>query len=203
MKHHAFYLPSGEIAMVASLQDEVPPELISGLPHVETTSLVSTDTHWWDGEEPVAYSPQGVERKRANPGAGFEWHPATEQWIDLRSLEELKAAKNERINAARLRINESYFVFQGKQIAVDRLSRSDIDGAHGAWLMMQAPPPGWPGGWKAMDNTYVVISDLATWAQFYGAMVATGTANFNHAQALKVQLAAATTAAEVEAIPDW
>jgi hypothetical protein len=119
------------------------------------------------------------------------------------SLSDLKAAKNAAINAARLRANQSHFVFAGKQIAVDPLSRSDIDAAHGAILMLGAMPGGWPGGWKAMDNTILPIPDLATWGQFYGAMVAQGTSNFNHAQALKAQLAAATTPEEVEAVPVW
>lgn len=119
------------------------------------------------------------------------------------SLEDIKAAKNAAINAARLKANQSHFVFMGKQISVDPLSRSDIDAAHGVILMLGAMPGDWPGGWKAMDNTIVPIADLATWGQFYGAMVAQGTANFAHAQALKVQLAAATTAEEVAAVPDW
>ena len=125
------------------------------------------------------------------------------QWVDPRSLEQVRADKNARINAARLRANQSTFTFAGKQIAVDPLSRSDIDGAHGAWLLTGGPPPGWPGGWKAVDNSIVPIPDMATWAAFYGTMVATGTANFNHAQVLKAQLAAATTIAEVESVPDW
>ena len=119
------------------------------------------------------------------------------------SLDDLKAAKNAAINAARLKANQSHFTFAGKQIAVDPLSRSDIDAAHGAILMLGAMPGGWPGGWKSLDNSIVPIADLATWGQFYGAMVAQGTANFAHAQALKAQLAAATTAEEVAAVPDW
>lgn len=119
------------------------------------------------------------------------------------SIEDIKAAKNAAINAARLSANQSHFTFAGKQIAVDPLSRSDIDAAHGAILMLGAMPGGWPGGWKALDNSIVPIADLATWGQFYGAMVAQGTANFAHAQALKAQLAAATTAEEVAAVPDW
>lgn len=119
------------------------------------------------------------------------------------SLADLKAAKNAAINAARLKANQSHFTFAGKQIAVDALSRSDIDAAHGAWLMAGGPPPGWPGGWKAIENSIIPIPDLPTWGAFYGAMVAQGTANFAHAQALKAQLAAATTAEEVAAVPDW
>lgn len=122
---------------------------------------------------------------------------------DASSLSQAKARKNSAINAARLRANQSHFTFAGKQIAVDPLSRSDIDAAHGAILMLQSLPGGWPGAWKAMDNSYVSIPDVATWGAFYGAMVAQGTANFAHAQALKSQLAAATTLAEVEAVPVW
>lgn len=124
------------------------------------------------------------------------------QWPPI-DLEDLKARKNAAINAARLKANQSHFVFMGKQIAVDPLSRSDIDAAHGAWLLAGGPPPDWPGGWKAISNAIIPIPDMATWAAFYGAMVAKGTANFAHAQALKAQLAAATTAEEVEAVPDW
>ena len=123
--------------------------------------------------------------------------------VDQRTLADVKAAKNSAINQARAAANTSTFTFQGKQIAVDALSRSDIDAAHGAILMLQAMPPGWPGAWKAVDNTYISIPDVATWGQFYGAMVATGTANFNHSQVLKAQLDAATTIAEVEAVADW
>lgn len=133
--------------------------------------------------------------------AAIEAGPAPYQ--DQRTLDELKAEKNAAINESRLRANQSHFTFAGKQIAVDPLSRSDIDAAHGMILALQAMPPGWPGGWKAMDNTICAINDVPTWLAFYGAMVAQGTANFNHAQALKAQLAAATTPEEVEAIPVW
>ena len=119
------------------------------------------------------------------------------------TLADLKAAKNQAINMARAAANSSFFLFQGKRIAVDQLSRSDIDAAHGSILMLQALPPGWPGGWKSMDNEIVPIPDVATWAQFYGTMVAAGMANFNHSQALKAQLAAASTPAEVDAVPEW
>lgn len=129
------------------------------------------------------------------PVVSVEWPPV--------DLADLKARKNAAINAARLKANQSHFVFMGKQIAVDPLSRSDIDAAHGAILMLGALPGGWPGGWKAMDNSIVPIADLATWGQFYGAMVAQGTANFTRAQALKAQLAVATTAEQVAAVPDW
>ena len=146
--------------------------------------------------------PDGTVQIPIKPGAGYTW--GGDAWTEqVTLLDDLKAAKNAAINAARLKANQSHFTFAGKQIAVDPLSRSDIDAAHGAILMLGAMPGGWPGGWKAMDNTIVPIADLATWGQFYGAMVAQGTANFARAQALKAQLAAATTPEEVDAVPDW
>lgn len=150
---------------------------------------------YFNGSTPVAMPPR--------PSEHHEFNYTTKQWEDPRTLTDLKAAKNQAINMARAAANSSFFMFQGKRIAVDQLSRSDIDAAHGSILMLQALPPGWPGGWKSMDNEIVLIPDVATWAQFYGTMVATGTANFNHSQALKAQLAAASTPAEVDAVPEW
>lgn len=142
------------------------------------------------------------------PSEHHRFNRATKQWEDPRTLDDLKAAKNAAIDLARERANSSTFMFQGRTIAVDRLSKDDIMGAHGEWVSGQAPE-GWPGGWKTKDKgpngepIYVPIPDQATWMAFYRAMVAQGTANFNHSQALKAQLAAATTPAEVEAVPDW
>lgn len=168
--------------------------------------ISSANEDWIDGIYPAGsfyienYSPIKIPD---SPSPNHVFNYSTKQWEDPRTLSDMKSAKNAAINAARLKANQSHFTFAGKQIAVDPLSRSDIDAAHGAILMAGAMPGGWPGGWKAMDNTIVPIADLATWGQFYGAMVAQGTANFAHAQALKAQLAAATTAEEVAAVPDW
>ena len=61
-------------------------------------------------------------------------------------------------------------------------------------------PPGFPGAWKADDNSYYLIPDVAAWKVFYTSMVAAGSANFAHAQELKAQLAAAATPEAVAAI---
>jgi hypothetical protein len=116
------------------------------------------------------------------------------------ALAALKATKNAEINAARLVANFSTFHHAGKAIACDQLSRSDIDGTNGFVSLYGTLPPGWPGGWKAVDNTYVPISSVDGWKAFYSSMFAAGNANFAKAQALKTQLEAATTAAEVQAI---
>ncbi|MDO8776189.1 MAG: DUF4376 domain-containing protein [Burkholderiaceae bacterium] len=115
-------------------------------------------------------------------------------------LAQLKASKNTEINAWRLKANRSTFTHAGKVFACDELSRSDIDGANGMIANLGAIPPGWPGGWKAVDNMVLPIATVADWKAFYGSMFASGNANFMRAQDLKTALAAATTAAQVAAI---
>ena len=190
-----YTVATGKIDRLVTCPDDVVELQFDPMTQAALEGHFADDAFYVKDGEPMAIPP------RPSPVHIFDH--AAEAWVDPRTLEQVRAAKNEAINRARLRANQSHFTFAGKQIAVDPLSRGDIDGAHGAWLMSGGPPPGWPGGWKAIDNTYVPITDMATWGQFYGAMVATGTANFNHAQQLKAQLAAAPTIAEAEAVPDW
>jgi hypothetical protein len=123
--------------------------------------------------------------------------------VNARLAEELsaaKAAKREEINQARLAANQSSFVFAGKQIAVDKLSRDDIDGVSDQVLLTGTFPAGFPNAWKAMDNTYVAIPDIDTWRAFITAMTTQGALNFGRAQQRKAEIDAATTVEQVEAI---
>jgi|GEM_PF-6889683 len=121
-------------------------------------------------------------------------------WKETAALEELRAVKNSEINATRLLVNRSTFPYQGKQIACDELSRSDIDAVNGFLAITGTLPPLPGGGWKAVDNTYVSITTPGQWVAFYAAMVIQGSSNFDHAQSLKVRLAAAATAEDIAAI---
>lgn len=116
------------------------------------------------------------------------------------TLDELKIAKNAEINAARAAANTGSFAHGGKVVTCDPLSRSDIDGVNGYVALYGALPPGFPGAWKALDNTYLPISDVEAWKSFYTSMIAAGATNFTYAQGLKDQLAAAATPEEVAAI---
>jgi hypothetical protein len=136
----------------------------------------------------------------AKPNPRYQWNWTTQAWADPRTLAQAKAEKNDEINRARAAANSSTFSYGGKTISVDALSRSDIDGANGIISLTGALPGGWPGAWKSVDNSYVLIPDIATWTAFYAAMVTQGTANFAYSQQLKATLAAATTIAEVDAI---
>lgn len=107
-------------------------------------------------------------------------------------LAELKIQKNNYINNCRYETNFTSFEFQNKQVACDQLSRSDIESTNSQIIKHQALPTGWPGGWKAQDNTYVPITSVNEWNQFYDAMYETGMANFLKSQNLKLQLSTAT-----------
>lgn len=116
------------------------------------------------------------------------------------NLAELRAAKNEAINSWRAAANQSVFSHAEKKIACDQLSRSDIDGVANHISLFGTFPDGFPGGWKATDNTMIPLLDIDSFRALYASMTAQGTANFNHAQDLKAALAAATTPDEIEAI---
>ncbi len=115
-------------------------------------------------------------------------------------VEELRAAKNEEINSARAVANLSTFPHEGKRFACDSLSRSDIDGVANHIALFDSFPEGFPGGWKAVDNSMLPLADIDAFRAMYASMTAQGAENFNHSQELKAQLAAASTPEEIAAI---
>jgi hypothetical protein len=163
-------------------------------------SEASHTTHYIVDGVPVEYSPEELARLALEKWNGFRWDVPTRDWVDLRNLDEVKALRKLYVNISRTTANQTSFTFEGKQIAVDPLSRGDIDAIQSMVLMTNAFPAGWPGGWKTLDNTYVAITTVAEWQSFYTAMVNQGTINFGHAQALKAAIDAATTTEEVEVI---
>lgn len=117
---------------------------------------------------------------------------------EVESLDDLRVRKNQEINNARLNANQTTFTYSGKAVACDQLSRSDIDAVNGIVAITNELPPSWIGGWKAVDNTIILIPNVSTWVLFYSAMVQQGTINFNKAQTLKLQLETAYSAGNRE-----
>lgn len=112
-----------------------------------------------------------------------------------------KVRKDQEINTSRLKANQGTFVYAGHEIQCDKLSRGDIDGVCDEVALTGSLPAAFPGAWKTKVNTvWVPIPDVATWTLFVQAMVAQGSANFAHSQALKTLVAAATTVEEVDAV---
>lgn len=116
------------------------------------------------------------------------------------NLATAKSVKNAQINDWRLKANMSTFTHAGKVIACDTLSRSDIDAVANSIALTGAFPAGFPGAWKAVDNTYIPLADVNAFKNMHASMTLQGTINFGRAQTLKTNLAAATTVEQVEAI---
>jgi len=138
--------------------------------------------------------------KPERPSIYHEFDYTTHTWVDARKIEDVKLAKIQYINEQRLLANQTSFTFNGKEVATDPLSRSDIDGVNGEVALTNQLPVTFPNVWKAMDNTYINIPDVATWTSFYKTMVSRGTENFIHAQELKLAVEQASTIQEVENI---
>lgn len=168
---------------VHSTEVDDPSEVPAGYEHLHKLTN-------WTGKYPLA----------PNQHSQLKYVEGELVWLDVRTLEQAKEAKREQINQWRITATRAGFTFDGRLVSTDELGRSDIDGTNGTVALTGAFPVGWPGYWKAEDNTLIEIPDIPTWKDFYGAMAAKGAANFATSQALKVQLAAATTAAEVEAV---
>lgn len=116
------------------------------------------------------------------------------------NLLQAKAAKRLEINLWRATANQTYFTHQGKQVACDQLSRSDIDGVGNNISLTGNFPAGFPNAWKAMDNTYIMLPTIASFKDMYGSMTQQGTVNFARSQTLKAAVDAATTVEQLAVI---
>lgn len=125
--------------------------------------------------------------------------PPTAQDIAA-ELAAAKATKNTQINQWRATANQTSFTHSGKTIACDALSRSDIDAVANSIALTGSFPVGFPGAWKATDNTYIMLPDVDAFKAMHSSMTLQGTINFGHSQDLKAALAAATTVEQVNAI---
>lgn len=192
MPKFAYLNPHGSVlytAWVSSVSDALDDPLRVSLPDdavdAEVVNSVFVDGQWH-------IRPDGLSRNFTRNLAG--------EWVDSRDIGAVRALKSNEVNFWREQANSGSFTFAGKQISVDRLGKDDIAGISQEVSLTGALPADFPGGWKTVDNSYVAIPDVDTWKLFVKAMVAQGTANFVHAQALKAQVAAATTVAEIDAI---
>lgn len=125
---------------------------------------------------------------------------ASETNAQNQAFTEAKLQRVSLINAWRAEANQSSFPFEGKQIACDQLSRSDLDGVASHVLLFGEFPEGFPNAWKAIDNTYVPLPTVDTFKSMYAAMTRQGTINFARSQQLKALVAAAADVSEVNAV---
>lgn len=162
---------------------------------------LTADHYYFNGTEIIQYTEEQYLIKQTVPiDYPAHWDNDLMEWVDERTLENSKQVANRRINEDRLTANQAGFTYLDKHFSTDALSRSDIDGIANYVSLNNSLPVDWVGGWKAVDNTYLEITTVQEWKDFYAAMVSVGTANFVKAQALKAQIVAATSVEELEAI---
>lgn len=156
---------------------------------------------------PAVYDPATQVATEAAPVLTNKGHWEQAWTVANKSAEQIaaelapvKASKILQINQWRAAANKTFFTYSGKQIACDDLSRSDIDAVAGSISLTGSFPAGFPGAWKAMDNSYIMLPDIDAFKSMYAAMTAQGTTNFGHSQSLKAAVAAAQTVAEVNAV---
>lgn len=210
------YSPAGSLVSETEMPDAMAADVLAT--EANTTAdepPERTNTHaplWVDGVWTLAPDLRGsgwhdpatgeeiiIREVGQQPPAGWVEGEAP---LPVESLESAKARKNTAITQRRVS-EDMRFPHGGKWFQADLAAWKQISGIHGWVSAMNSLPPGFPGQWKAEDNTHLAISDVAAWWQFYGAVLARGSANFMHSEALKAQLSAATTVAEVEAVPVW
>jgi hypothetical protein len=159
-----------------------------------------------------------IEAALIAPGATFEGGCLTTD--NSTSVETLKERKRAEITAARLKADSDHFTYTYTvQVAVPATEEAeattqdveltkDIRTADKDMFdllatdarMQKGWPSNWPGGWKAIDNTYLPIATKEEWDAFFIAAYDAGVNNFLHSQELKALLEAATTAEEIAAI---
>ena len=158
---------------------------------------VPTGHQVYPNDPPMPYIPSG-----ATPTQRLKWmgEGLAPEWIETAGLDEIKARRSAEITAAYLKANDTSFTFAEKEIQADAHAMKQINVTSSGIMRRNALVPGWPGVWKALDNSYVPIPDVATWWAMCDAIEATGHANFKKAQQLKAAISAATTAEQVAAI---
>ena len=163
---------------------------------------------WYDGiKENLSRTTTLQPSIMSSPVVGQEYPNWTGQaWENIpyslprQDLTTLKAKKNSQINTWRAFANQSVFTHGGKVIACDQLSRSDIDAVAGSVAMNGTFPVGFPLAWKAVDNSYLSLPDVAAFKAMYNSMTLQGTINFGRSQELKTMLSSATSESEIQSI---
>lgn len=124
-----------------------------------------------DGEV-VEYSEAGKLRAAELPKPGFRWDTTLEDWVDERSLAEIKAELLTRLRTKRDELLEGGFVWDGSPFDSDTaVSQPRILGLFTTAIAGGIPPEGYP--WRLADNTWRVLSAAdatAVWGAFQAHM---------------------------------
>lgn len=160
---------------------------------------VSDISHYVVGGQLVAYTPDQLHARQNPPHPRCRWSKAEMRWIDLRSLDEIKADRWTAIKAARDAAEAAGFDTPFGRFDSDPASQGKIIGAVTAAQLALGVGAPWQIDWTLQDNTVVRLDAPA--------MIAVGQALMVHVDAvhergrtLREAIDAAQTAAEVETV---
>lgn len=139
---------------------------------------------------PMRYNGTSWEDLPPSPGAGYAFDYSAKQWIDPRTLDEIKAQKWAEIKSQRDQLEFSGFEFEGGIYDSDQVSQGRIMGAAAA---------GMDQVWTLADNTttYLTANELV---QLYQALQMHIAITHQRGRAAREAIMSATTKDEVESI---
>lgn len=127
----------------------------------------------------------------------------TEADIQAAMLPALRKLRISQVTKLRTQVKDQRFKYAGKWFQTDDAAMKQISVTHGFVTGTGNLPPSFPGAWKAEDNSYLPIPDVAAWWAFYSALAAAGTANFVHSENLKEQVAASDDPMAIDIEAGW
>lgn len=168
MIRYIAYDATGRIVMVGFCRDE--DLALQAEPGFEVMSHASASpfTHKIVGGTPVEYTEAGKLRLAAPPGAGWSWDPVSENWIDERPIEDVRAQLLVSLRMQRDALLEGGFTWDGSIFDSDAaISQPRLLGLFTTSIAGGIPPEGYP--WRLKDNTWRVLSAAdaqAVWGAF-------------------------------------
>lgn len=159
----------------------------------------SPETHYVKDGAVVAYTAQAREQKSRRVSSHHVWSNSAMQWVDLRTLEQRRAAKWAEMKRAREAAEAAGFDTPWGRFDSDPISQTKIIGA--AQLASIALAQGAPFNveWTLQDNTSVSL-DATQMIAVGAALAAHIDAVHQRGRQLRAQIEAATTFADLEGI---
>jgi hypothetical protein len=105
-------------------------------------------------------------------------------------IADAKTKKLKALTDAKIEANSTSFTHLDKQIAFAASDMKEILSTASHVALFDALPAGWPGGWKAIDNSVIMMPTAADFKAMIVSMTTQGTTNFTRSQVLKAQVAA-------------
>ena len=184
----AIFSANGEISRILTCSESaVHGNLHQGESFCEVAAEVSDDTHYVDAGVAVPI-PANTDQNKT-----FDY--TTKQWIDQRTLDEVKTQQWELIKRSRTQAEYAGFMWDGSKFDSDQISQARITGAVSLAMMS----PTFSIVWTLFDNTTRTLSQ-ADMLQVGGALGTHVATQFAIGVSLREQIFNATTTSEVEAV---